>query len=69
MIYILKTSVKNKKQAKQIAKEFEKLNQIKQWNFDLSDCDKVLKIETDPNHISKVYEILNASNSVCCELK
>lgn len=69
MIYILKTTVKNEKQAQKIAKKFEKIDQIKHWYFDLNDCDKVLKIETEPAILPKVYDILNASNCHFCELK
>jgi hypothetical protein len=50
MIYVLKTSVKYKKQVKIIAKEFDKITEIKKWNFDLEDCDKILRIETNEKH-------------------
>ena len=44
MIYVFKTSVKYKRELKIIAKEFKKLDDIHNWNFDLEDCDKILRI-------------------------
>ena len=69
MVYVLKTSVKYKKQVKIIAKEFDKITEIKRWNFDLEDCDKILRIETTKKTLKIVCEILNSLNYICEELQ
>lgn len=69
MIYVLKTTVKYKKQVKIIAKEFDKITEIKKWNFDLEDCDKVLRVETNEKTLKIVCGILNSLNYICEELK
>lgn len=68
MIYVLKTSVKYKKQVKTIAREFDKIIEIKKWNFDLNDCDKILRIETNKKTMKVVCEILHSLNYICEEL-
>lgn len=68
MIYVLKTSVRYKKQVKTIAREFDKIIEIKKWNFDLDDCDKILRIETTKKTMKVVCEILHSLNYICEEL-
>lgn len=47
MILIFKTTVKNKTQVKKVAPLLNGLlSPCAKWNFDLSDCDKVLRIES-----------------------
>ena len=47
MILIFKTTVKNKTQVRKVAPLLNGLlSPYAKWNFDLSDCDKVLRIES-----------------------
>lgn len=68
MIYIFKTSVKFKKQIKEIAIRLDTLTEIKKWNFDLEDCDKILRIESTKNICLKIISVLNNQNIDCVEL-
>lgn len=68
MIYVFKTSVKYKKELKIIAKEFKKLDDIHNWNFDLEDCDKILRIDATTKIAEKIIQILTILNFYCEEL-
>ena len=46
MIHVFKTSVKNKTQIKKLEPVFDSNFQDIKWNFDLEDCDKILRIES-----------------------
>lgn len=45
MVEIFKTNVRNKKEAKQIANLLKSAFSEARINFDLSDCDKILRVE------------------------
>jgi len=45
MIYVYKTSVFTEKDIQSLKPYLDKLPQTK-WNFDLEDCDKILRIES-----------------------
>ncbi len=47
MILVFKTTIKNKTQVRKVAPLLNGvLSPCAKWNFDLSDCDKVLRIES-----------------------
>lgn len=45
MIYVLKTSVKTKRQVKNLKPYISKILPNEKWDFDLEDCDKILRID------------------------
>lgn len=45
MLEIFKTNVQNKKQAKRIINLLEKIFSEAAINFDLTDCDKILRVD------------------------
>ena len=49
MIYVFKTSVRTKIQAKSIKSHIDKILPNAKWNFDLEDCDKILRIDSELN--------------------
>lgn len=59
MVYVFKTSVKFKKQIKVIAPKINSIETIKNWNFDLEDCDKILRIEAKKLNKKKLLQSLN----------
>ncbi len=69
MIFVFKTSVKNKTQAKKLKPHIDKLLPNAKWNFDLEDCDKILRIDSEENIILKTKELLNSQNFACEELE
>ena len=68
-IYVFKTSVKYKKQIHAISKQFEAIENIKKWNFDLDDCDKILRIESATNITAIACHVLHSLNINCVELE
>ena len=59
MIYIFKTSVKTKNQVKKLKPHIDKILPNEKWNFDLEDCDKILRIDSDENIVLKITDLLN----------
>jgi hypothetical protein len=69
MIHVFKTSVKNKTQIKKLKPVLDSNFQNIQWNFDLEDCDKILRIESKKNIGKKVIRLLRRYHFDCKELE
>ncbi|WP_130734399.1 hypothetical protein [Flavobacterium sp. J27] len=69
MVYVFKTSIENKKQIKSISKNLNQIQDIKRWNFDLEDCDNILRIVAEKNVSKTVCELLDTFNHTCVELE
>ena len=67
-VFVFKTSVRNKKKIQEIAKHFEQIPGILAWNFDLTDCDKILRIEANRNVAAMVEKKLHSLHCLCEEL-
>ena len=68
MIFVFKTSVKNKKQVKQLKPHIDRLLPNAKWNFDLQDIDKVLRINSNENPVALVIDLLTIHRCHCEEL-
>ena len=68
MIFIFKTSVKSKKQAKQLQLPIDTMLPKATWNFDLTDCDKILRVDSGENAVSEIIDLLHVHNYSCEEL-
>ena len=69
MIYIFKTSVKTKNQVKKLTPHINNMLHNKKWNFDLEDCDKILRIESEENIVVKIIDLLSIHQFYCEELE
>jgi hypothetical protein len=69
MIYVFKTSVKYKKHVRQLSPFLNNLLQQSKWNFDLEDCDKILRIDSEENIVLKITDLLNIHKYYCEELE
>jgi hypothetical protein len=69
MIYVFKTSVKTKIQAKKLKPHIDKILSKAKWNFDLEDCDKILRIDSEENIVPEIKSLLKDHDSVCEELE
>ena len=69
MIYVFKTSVKTKIQARKLKPHIDKILPEAKWNFDLDDCDKVLRIDSEENIVLPIIHVLNDHNFYCVELE
>ncbi|MEO6818926.1 MAG: hypothetical protein ABI204_04315 [Ginsengibacter sp.] len=68
MILIFKTSVKSKTQVKKLKPYFDKILQKAKWNFDLEDCDKILRIDSDEETVLPIINLLKSHQYDCEEL-
>ncbi len=69
MIFVFKTSVKTKMQAKKLKPHIDNLLSNSKWNFDLEDCDHILRIESEENIVVIITDLLNIHNYSCEELE
>jgi len=68
MILVFKTNLRDKDK-KKIVQLLSCLDEIKQINFDLEDCDNILRIESETNIASKIENLLLINNFYCLELE
>lgn len=55
-------------QVKQLEPHMNKLLPTAKWNFDLEDCDKILRVDSEENAVSKIIDLLILHNYSCEEL-
>ena len=66
-VYVFKTSVNNKDVNRACA-ILQRIIPDKTWNFDLDDCDNILRVESDKNIIRLVCFHLESEGFSCEEL-
>ncbi|MUH35256.1 hypothetical protein D9O36_05335 [Zobellia amurskyensis] len=69
MILVFKTSVQTKTQIKRLKPHLDNLLSESTWNFDLEDCDNILRIESKNTLETTVIELLKNQNFDCEELE
>jgi hypothetical protein len=69
MIYVFKTSVKTKLQVNNLKPQIEKILPKEKWNFDLEDCDKILRIDSEEYIVSELINVLKVHDVNCEELE
>ena len=69
MIYVFKTSVKTRTQAKKLKRDIDSLLPEAKCNFDLQDCDRILRIDSEENIVLKITDLLNIHKFYCKELE
>lgn len=69
MIYVFKTTVKTKKAVMSLKSRLDTLLADAKWNFDLTDCDHILRIDSHTILTTKVIELLKQQNFDCIELE
>lgn len=69
MIYVFKTSVRNQKHIRQLSPFLNNLLQGAKWNFDLADCDHILRIDSEENMVQPVISLLADYRFSCEELE
>lgn len=68
MIHVFKTSVISEKQVRQVEPFLKTLMPNEEWNFDLEDCDKILRVETEKITPETVITLLKSQGFECTEL-
>ena len=68
MVYVFKTSVRTKKAIKELAPKLNKFIPNSKWNFDLEDCDKILRVDSQEVTSKQIIDFLNTHLFDCEEL-
>ena len=69
MIYVFKTSVLTKAEVKKLKPYINKILPCQKWNFDLEDCDKILRIDSEENIVLRTVDLLTTHKFYCEELE
>ncbi|RZJ73109.1 MAG: hypothetical protein EOO49_05540 [Flavobacterium sp.] len=69
MISVFRTSVTSERKALSLRPYLNRLKFVKQWNFDLEDCDKILRVDSEMPVSVIVIGILNRRGFDCVELE
>jgi hypothetical protein len=67
-ILVFKTNVTSKKKVSRLVPLLASFPSICQWNFDLDDCDKVLRIEATELNPGSIERLLHGAGFDCREL-
>jgi len=68
MIYVFKTSINIEKEIEIIKPFLNKLLPLGSWNFDLEDCDNILRIDTLIEKSEEIIKLLKDNGFDCEEL-
>jgi hypothetical protein len=68
MIGVFKTNVQKKKDARQLLKNLQAFFPTGRINFDLQDCDKILRVELVDYEAARIIDIINECGFICVEL-
>jgi len=68
MIAVFKTSVKSKKDIQILKPHLNKILQQATWNFDLEDCDNILRIDSLIEKPASIIKLLHDIGFDCEEL-
>lgn len=69
MIYVFKTSVKAKKEVEKVNSTLIETLEQSKWNFDLEDCDNILRVDSKLNIVQKTIIVVNSLGFICIELE
>jgi hypothetical protein len=69
MIYVFITSVKTEQEVEQLKPFLNDLLKQAKWNFDLEDCDKILRIDSETEITQSVIKLLHNKGFDCEELQ
>lgn len=67
MVEVLKTNVLSKVHSVSIIEALNNLNPDLDINFDLTDCDKILRVEGESINLSEIISLLKREG-FCCEV-
>jgi hypothetical protein len=68
-VLVFSTSVKERRQVSKVSTLLAKVQAIIHWNFDLEDCDNILRIEADGVCPRKIETLLQKAGIQCQELE
>jgi hypothetical protein len=69
-VLVFKTSITNNEKANEVRGLLDNLMDIREkWNFDLEDCDHILRVEAESVHPSTIIKQLENAGFACEELQ
>ena len=68
MVYVFKTNIKTKRQIIKLKPHIDRNFLDMKWNFDIEDCDKIFRIESEENILDVVLKIFQTLGYFCEEL-
>lgn len=68
MVYVFKTAVNTQDEVKQLSPLLNNFLNDSNWNFDLDDCDRVLRIESQNDVSNSIPELMRDMGFMCEEL-
>ena len=68
MIFVFKTSVQHEEDIQQLKPHLDEIKPWAKWNFDLEDCDKILRVDTPSNDAKGIIRVLQINGFICEEL-
>lgn len=69
MIYVFKTSVKTKREVNELKPHINTILPPEKWNFDLEDCDNILRVDSEEHLVLKIKDLLTIHKFDCVELE
>jgi len=69
MVEVFRTTVKKTKEANFLIEQLKSYFPGSRFNFDLDDCDKVLRVEAESVAVDKVIGLLNEVGFSCAVLE
>jgi hypothetical protein len=69
LVLVFKTSVCKQSDISKLKQHLKKIIKNGRWNFDLEDCDKILRVEIKKNIADLIIRLLNNNGFECIELK
>ena len=69
MIYVFRTSVRTKKAIQELSPYLNKILSGVTWNFDIEDCDRILRLDTPIECSASVIQLLHDRGFECEELE
>jgi len=68
-VLVFKTSVSKRTQISKVKTLLKRIPAINQWNFDLEDCDNVLRIVAEGLSPRQIESVLHTAGFECQELQ
>ena len=65
IVEVFKTNVQRREEAKMLIRKLLRYFPDHKINFDLSDCDRILRVEGEAFAAKKVIELLGSDNFLC----
>lgn len=68
-VYVFKTTVHDHLMVAALKPRLDELTAPGRWNFDLNDCDRILRVETPTPRTEKIIACMRQLGVVCEELE